>query len=253
MKLFSKEKPKEEKPLNTLKSEHLKEGVSPIIACIGTPEQFKEGEVNFQEIFSNSLSNENSNSNRNVDYYGQPDELKRQRFKNAGYHSYVISSIDSSNKFSGSFKNCTGFIATGSDKETGKEISFLSHQDPEYFLKNIPSFEKFVDDFKKQLLELKERCANGTIDAVIVGGNYFNERPEFRDNYLTSIGLISKEVRTILGFEPVVMTGPKTVSGKDDIFYDNDHRRLYITRPEVAKESTKSYLPSDIDSKERNW
>lgn len=250
MNFFERLITKDKKSENPLKSEHLKDDVSRIMACIGTPEQFIEEPGDMSEFFSDSPLNQNSN--RNVDYYGEPDELNRQKFKNAGRNSYVISSVDNSNKFSESFKNCTGLIVTGLDKETGKNISFLSHQDPHYFLSGHTT-KGFKNDLGKQLRELKERCIDRTIDAVIVGGNYFEARPNFKKAYLESIGLISKEVKNILGFEPVVMTGPKTVSGRDDVFYDNDHRRLYIMRPEVAKESTKSYLPSDIKNQRRKW
>lgn len=256
MKFFSGEKLKKDKTENPLKSEHLREGVGPIIACVGTPRQFKEGGSDaIPEVFSDPSLNQSNNSNRNVNYYGNPAELKSQKFKNAGHHSYVISPVDSSNKFSESFKNCTGLIITGLDRETGKDISFLSHQDPRYFLSGTYDTETFVDDLRNQLTELKKRCIDRTIDAVIVGGNYFQDpnRQKFREDYIASIELISKEVKDLLGFEPVVITGPKTVSGRDDVFYDNDHRRLYIMRPGVAMESTKSYLPSNIENQEEKW
>lgn len=91
MKFFSGEKPKQEESLNPLKAEHLKEGVNPIIACIGTPEQFKEDspkEDAQYEVIPNPSSDRNNN--RNVNYYGRPEELNRQNFKNAGDYSYVI-------------------------------------------------------------------------------------------------------------------------------------------------------------------
>lgn len=219
------------------------------------------------EVFSRSSSNKNDDQhNRNVNYYGNPDELNKQGFKNPEFDSYVISPIDSLNKFSKSFKNCTGLVVTGIDKETGKNISFLSHQDPAYFLYKKDS-SKFVKDLREQIEKLKKRCLDGTIDAVIVGGNYFKNdkqfqegylnsiRKQFQEDYLNSIKLLSQETENILGFEPVVMTGPKTNpgGGRDNVFYDNDHRRLYIVRPKVADESTKSYLPSDIDKQEEKW
>jgi len=155
--------------------------------------------------------------------------------------------------FSESFKNCTGLIVAGIDKETGESVSFLSHEDPDYFLRYASATEKFADDLRERIQELKDRCEEGTIDAVIVGGNYFSDRPKYRENYLMSIAVVSKEVKSVLGFEPVVITGPKTTSGQDDVFYDNSHRRLYIMRTKVAQEGTKSYLPSDIVDKREGW
>ena len=256
MKFFERFTPKKEEQKNPLKSEHLREGVRPIMACIGTPEQFRDelNGIEPEEVLLDSSSEENSN--RNIDWYGDPEELNKQKIKNAGAYSYVMSSIDDLSKFSKSFKNCTGLIVTGTDKETGKNISFLTHQDPEYFL-NFRKFKnKLTDDLRTQLEELKKRCEGGTIDAVIVGGNYFENKTKFQENYIQSIELLSKEVKNVLGFEPVVMTGPKTEMGKggqDDVFFDNDNRRLYIMRREVGKDATKSYLPSDIEEKRREW
>lgn len=251
------EKPEEGKVLNPLKAEHLKKGVKPIIACIGEPEHFYGSSGIEQEVFGNSSPNQNKNSNRNVNYYEDLKTLAEQNFKNAGEYSYVISPIDSSNKFSKTFRNCIGLVVVGIDKNTSENISFLSHQDPSYFLESNSKSDKFVNDLREQLQELKERCAERTIDAVIVGGNYFRDEDymdkKFAKNYLASIKLLGKETKDIFGFEPVVIAGPKRVTGEDHIFYDSENRRLYITRPEVAKESTKSYLPSDIKDKEKKW
>ncbi len=88
---------------------------------------------------------------------------------------------------------------------------------------------------------------------MIVGGNYFKDLDDFSENYLGSIKLLSAETIKVLGFEPVVITGPKIVSGRDDIFYDNKNRRLYIIRPEVGNASTKSFVHGDIEKQKKEW
>lgn len=103
------------------------------------------------------------------------------------------------------------------------------------------------------LNEIKERSVEGTIDAVIFGGMYIKDWVRIQKDYLESVKLLTTEIKNILGFEPLVITGPKTVLGNDDVFYDNEHRRLYIIRPEVGDESTKSYWPSDIDKQKKKW
>ena len=173
---------------NPLKSEHLKEGIQPIMFCIGTPQQFQENPGAERETFREKSSN--NNKDRNINYYGDPKELNRQNFRNAGEHSYVISSVDGSNKFSKSFKNCTGLIVAGIDRVTGKNISFMSHEDPDFFLGGEFGKTSFIDDLTERLDELKERSIEGTVDAVIMGGNYFADRPDYQDNYLKSIGLL---------------------------------------------------------------
>jgi len=71
-------------------------------------------------------------------------------------------------------------------------------------------------------------------------------------NYLESIELLSTEVVKILGVEPVVITGPKMYSGDDDVYYDNERRRIYIIRPKAGDVSTESFLPSDVKGQEKN-
>ncbi len=232
---------------------HLKKGIAPIMACIGTPEQFKKSPGADREAFHDIDSNRPGI--HNVDYYGNPDDLAKQQFKNAGNYSYVISAIDGSNKFSKSFLNCTGLIVTGKDKETGENISFLSHQDPYYFLDpgNEEKQKRFLNDLKERLKELKEMSVEGTIDAVIVGGNYIANDERHKKNYLDSIKLLSKEVSEVLDFEPAAITGPKLNASRDNVFYDNENRRLYIMRPDVGQEATKGFAPNKIKEQEKKW
>ena len=256
------EEVKNEHPINTLKSEHLNSGVRPIIACIGTPEQFQAESGKERDVFSRPEFSEDysTRTNTNVNYFGNPDFLREQNFKTAGKESYFISPIDSSNKFSKSFRNCTGLVATGIDRKTGENISFLTHQDPKYFLRGAQTPDQgFIDDLRKQLQELKDRCLSGTIDAVIMGGDYFPESIHaFRqEEYIRSIEVVAKETQDLLGFEPVVMMGPKkgvgSIDHKDDVFYDNNTRRLYIMREDAGKESLQSYLPSTIHEERKKW
>jgi hypothetical protein len=234
---------------NPLKSEHLKGGEKPIIACIGELEQFpghRSGIKNIDEF--------SGYGSLDVDYSGDPKQLSIRDFKNAGSGSYVISSIDNFDKLSTWFLNCTGLVVAGRSKETGENVSFLSHQDPSFFLRE-KNKDLFVKDLRERLGEVRGKCLEGTIDAAIIGGNYFRGffSGRFRRNYLDSIKLLSAEVANVLGFEPIVMTGPKTVSGPEDVFYDNNERRLHMMRPKVGDASTKSYLPSDIEEQKKKW
>jgi len=226
------------------------------MACVGTFEQFFN-EDNLENGFLKEMeTRRNSHNIHNVDYYGKHEKLIRQGFKNAGEYSYVISNLDSLDKFSKSFRDCTGIIVAGQDQKTGKNISFLSHQDPQYFLSKETNKNEFIKDLKEQLINLKENSVDGTIDAVIVGGNYFKgrDKKEFRQNYLNSIELLAGWVKEILGFEPVVITGPKTgEGGYENIFYNNNGRHLYIIRPKVGDSSTEGFLLKDIKKQEKKW
>lgn len=71
-------------------------------------------------------------------------------------HCTVISHTNSRNKYSNKYYNCTGLVVIGRDRETGENISFLTHQDPLYFLVTEQK-EKFIVAISDILLELKER------------------------------------------------------------------------------------------------
>lgn len=231
--------PQENTP-NPLKSEHLRKGIQPIMVCVGSHETI------------DATAFTDPSSVHNIDYYSSIDDLDRKGFSNAGNKTYVISSVDDMNKMSTSFFNCTGLIICGIDKHSGKNISFVAHQDPTRFL--FESKEKYIEDLNKKLDEIKRRCEDRTFDAVIVGGNYLFEK-RYQENYLNSIELISKEVQSKLGFEPVVVGGPKTWTGNgrgDAIFYSNDKRRLYFMREEEVK-FLKEFTNSNMKEEAKKW
>ena len=250
----SKQKEPENVPVgsvNALKSEHLNAGVRPIIAGVGTREDFQDKEQTMAEMFS-----KNDDTVDNVNYYGNHKRLTRRNFKNPSDWSYVISPISDKDKMSCGYLNCTGVAVSGADKKTGKNISFLSHQDPKYFLEE-ENMDMFLKDMKEQTIEMKERCVSGTIDAVIFGGNYFTGGNAFdegyRKRYENSIKTLSSGLGSILGFAPPVIVGPKMEEYGEDVYFDNANRRLYMVRPKVGNSTTESYLPKDINEQEKKW
>ncbi|MEK7179190.1 MAG: hypothetical protein AAB727_02965 [Patescibacteria group bacterium] len=254
-KLFKIKKPHESK--DVLRSEHLKEGISPIVACVGTPEQFRDNPGDEQRVLIIG-GIEEEKAPLNINYYGEQDALVKRGMKNAGKFSYVMSPIDAADKISRRFINCTGLVVAGKDKRTGENVSLVTHQDPHYFLVTESRKSIFVHDLEQKLREIKERCEEGTIDAVIVGGNS-DSGGYYKDSYVNSIKLLSEETQNVLGFEPVVMTGPKAVSpvldwaAQDDVFYDNAHRRLFIIRPKVGDASTESFVYSTLKEQKKKW
>ena len=243
--------------------EYLRADIKPIMACVGKPSDFKDypGPTDVFSYDKLNVGESNSNNAQHVDYFGDPKELTREGFQNQGEYSYVISRINNQDKFSNKFKNCTGLLVAGKDKMTGENISFLSHEDPDYFLSSEESRQKFMSDLRQRLKEIKERSADGTIDARIVGGNYFTDKRDwsgdktnkFTKHYLESIKLLAEETSGALGFEPIVVMGPKTKSGQDDVFYDNENRRLYIVRAVADAAISGSFVPKEIKEEEKKW
>ncbi len=225
---------------------HLKEGILPIMACIGDMEE-PEQTRDIREGKTMTVG------------FGYDKELLGQLdIKNGGEDTYVISPIDGRSKHSSAYYNCTGLVVSGMEKETHKEISFLSHQNPVKFLAEAKSL--FISDLESSMEEIKKRCEEGTIDAVIFGGNYFpistygNKVEVDNQEYVQSIELLDQETSKVLGFSPLVMTGPKDTPDGESVIYDTDKRRLFMFKPyDSDTKNFGSYYPKDIDSETPKW
>lgn len=183
-----------------------------------------------------------------VNYYEDKENLKEQGML-GGYPGYVISQVDETAKRSYSYRNCMGIIAVAEDKETGKQISFLSHQNPSFFL-SIDK-EEFEKDIYTTIETLVSRAKEGTIDVGIMGGNYYdsvNNENKYNKRIMTNAEqhklavselskLIEKSFKSVGQDVPiVVMSGadysdsPSTY-GDTDIVLDTQARLLLTARP----------------------
>ena len=165
-----------------------------------------------------------------VDFsYGDDDE-KRIR---GGMETYVISPVTEQNLFSDKYLNCTGAIGIGRDKVSGKEIAFISHQDPEFILhKGKAERDAFIEDMKDILDDLRNRSEEGTIEVVLCGGNIDPADPASKKSvdYAQSIELLSTIIRDDLGFNPTVLQGPNSGAGAVDIRVLTQERKIHIGR-----------------------
>jgi hypothetical protein len=233
-----------------LHSEHLKDGIKPIMACVGSPKQFDRYPGEEEKAFR-ALSY--VYGALNIDFEGKPEKMREQGFKQGTAESYVISPVDSQDKFSKKFYDCTGIVVAGRDKKTGDNVSLLCHQDPKYFLKALKSQSRFSEDLVQRMLEIRKMCFEGTIDALIWGGNYLSSGQSFRSNYMESIKFLSEKMAEILNFNPAVAIGPKLTGGPEQAFYANKERRLYLMRPRVGDTGAQSYSPTAINMQEKKW
>ena len=236
-----KKKPGEqkEKEVNPLHSEHLAVGVRPIMASIvdscRRDNQSTDAMLNIM------------GQGENIDYFWLP-ESSRNTMISPDKKTYIISGCDDKDKFSQNYVDCTGVVLVGTHRDTKKQISFLSHQDPKAIFGKYQ--DQFQRDLSKRIDELKELSTDNSIDAVIFGGQdiWFKK-------YKESIKLLSEICQKALGFEPVVLAGPNTriLKGDTDIYLDTQNRRVYLDRPEQRKDSNQSYLPSQFDLARRKW
>jgi hypothetical protein len=233
--------------------EHLKEGARPILGAIGTVNDF---------VKSGDLSAENPHFGienlQNVDWMHGTYKPNQVETLTAGPQTYIMSAIDDSNKYSETFRRCTGLLVVGVEKGTGKKISFLTHWDIMDLLYSRK--DEITDHLRQRLEEMKDKCELGTVDAALFGGKYFSDDAEedtfFQKNYEESVKLVGEEMEKVLGFEPTVVNGPKVYLGnkqeKDNLYFDNENRRFFFVRSKVNSD-TRDFLPSEVDNQKNKW
>src|SRR5258708_2995003 len=223
---------------------HLKKSVGPITACVlgekndgFDDKQTKKMQDLIYEIKNDFYKKENASRAENVEY-----------FDSGGY---IISKISNLPKFSESFWGCVGLVVSGKSRESGKNISFISHQPPVKVL-NQEENGSFFTDLQESLAQMVKLCDDGSIDAVIVGGAKMDIAGNSR--YPDVVKTLSLKVKETLGFEPSIINGPKatliTPDGElaaDNIYYDTDNKRLYFIRSEVNRKIG-NFTGSEVDA-----
>ncbi|HNW71705.1 MAG TPA: hypothetical protein PKZ36_00145 [Candidatus Paceibacterota bacterium] len=218
--------------INPIKYEYLRDGVKPITSCLCNKDEL---DAETKEMIEN--------------YKKNADGVSK------------ISECNDHNKWSEeSFLYCTGTIISGIEKNTNKNISIMIHRNPskflEYHTNNTDVIrENFLKKISESIKDIKERCEPKTIDCVIFGGN------DGDDLYKKSITILGEICSKELGFEPVVLTGPKISSeiiNKErlnftDIYFDNDNRRIFVVRTQQKSTANESYLPSEIKKQSKKW
>lgn len=227
--------------INTRKSEHLTNGERPIFACV---EGYGD-EMALRFAATNKHLISEIKKNKKVEIVDYKD-------------TYAISPLNGKDKVSTDYVMCTGVAGVGKDKWTDENISFLSHQFPGIFLPGESLHKKFVTDLRARLEELKESCIPGSVDVVILGGEYNKGFARFENRYTDSVNLLKSEVSNIFGFDPVVITGPKLPSNSligntEFVLLDTAHRHLFISRPKTGDSSSESYTPNKIESQTNKW
>jgi len=188
---------------------------------------------------------------------GDLDKLKEHGFKHAGIDSYLISPVSGQDWFSDHYFNCTAVVAIGRDANTGKEISFLSHQDPGYFIDgDDEKKENFSQALAGSLNELKLSSHDETIEVFLLGGNFdaANKGSDFNRQYLQSIDKLKDIVQRSVGFDPEVICGPNSRMGSETtITVETQDRNIWIERDDQASEFDESFQANDLDEIKNKW
>ena len=254
------------------RSEHLSFGEKPILACI---EYFPflsktAGYADMEDvIFTSDAGSPESptlhalvetNCAYNVNYYASTMELRCHGSKTGENRGeYVISAINTKDKFSAAYLYCTGTSVVGKHLEMGENISLFSHQDPNKFLftRNKKCHALFFADMKSSLLAMRNLCVPGSIDAVIFGGQYSNcsKNDWFARTYSASLSVLCKIISDCLGFSPIIICGPESTYEEDrqEVYLSTKYRRLFVVRSNVGNSMCQSYTFSDYERYAKEW
>ena len=253
------------KPIIILKNDHLKDGIKPIINGIYDNNNLDKETRLFIQNFEKDAEY--------VNYSYRKHDIEKNSMYNSGDSTYVISLCNEKNKYSLNYFNCTGVVAVGISKITGKNVSFLSHQDPDFFINNKSETRlNFKKDIDKDFDYLISQCVPGSIDVVVFGGNkedVYKNSPEddnFRigiddmdellkcqfDEYNKSIKYLNCIVKQKMGFSPIVISGPndnfKTRDHSLKVYFDNENRRLYMLKPKQEESNNnESFEASNVE------
>src|SRR3989344_6236427 len=213
------------KKINTLHSEHLHEDVIPIRAAL------IDSSIPLDPQTKDTISAIKKKGDF-VNYYEDNAEILKKAniqgsIEKKGERGYVVSEINSRDKYSEAYRFCMGIVIVGKKKNSTENISFISHQDPPQL--SFPSLG-FGQALSGQIKNILEQCEPGTIDAVIIGGAVKKGKTQSEEQYKDSIKFFNNLVSPILGFEPVVLTGANYEKGTMEIYFKNDKRQLYLLR-----------------------
>lgn len=258
----------------------------------GDKKYFKEKIGNIEVYFSNrqeinkSLLDNINKIKKDENYLnyskaGQKLELSKMGISSGGPNTYVFSKIDDKDKYSDNYFDCTGLLVTGIQRGTNKKISFITHQDPEFFVKNSENKKSFKKELDNKLDDFINKCEIDSIDTVIFGGNIiasekgdiFDEnfvagRDDVEDveryfpnkyaNYRDSVKLLDFIVFNKIEKHPIVALGPNDNWDSPDntygeskhslsTYFDNENNKLYLVGP--TRTHPESFSAKDIYEK----
>jgi len=187
-----------------------------------------------------------------IDFEAGPDP-EDDAAKHSGPNTYLISPITEKDLFSDKNINCTAVLGIGQDKESGKAVAFVSHQNPAYFL-NEQGRKKFTNDLVSVMKELKDQSALNTIEVVILGGKYDSQNASAKDSteYKESVVMLSELIRQVFGYDPIV-AAPKLSEGGTDIQVATQERKVWIMQDGEPDSSASPYLAHQLEEVASTW
>jgi len=138
----------------------------------------------------------------NLDYVNTFVRIHKDDMSVIDVDGYIISQISPDDKCSLGYFNCTGLAAIGTCKDTGQQLSLLTHQEKDAHTKRADFFDKLTETF----LAFKQRVDLSTVDVAMFGGSL---RDEDRSDYFRQVGLFTALSQEILGADMKTLSGPR--------------------------------------------
>lgn len=183
---------------------------------------------------------------KNADYinwYDMIDEKTRAYKEN----DFIISHIDEKNKYSNGYFNCTSLVLVFKDKNTGKNKSLLTHQNPNHFLSDKKgTFKNSLISILKEVLKNREEW---TIDIAILWWN----TNDFWIQYIESIQFLQEIIKNIFWFNPILIWWPvnnlyydtNNLNSKD-IYINTEKRQIQYFKLYNINTKDNEIIPTDI-------
>jgi len=140
-----------------------------------------------------------------IDYYRANTRTADKNLEHSNHNSFVISKLNSSNKYSKDYLNCTWVVALGESKDSWENISFLTHQNVIWFLRDEQSVgDEFKEKLKASIDELKKKSKEWTVDIIILWWNDFDEYSDYKE----TIKFLDSVITESAWFSPSVVWWP---------------------------------------------
>ena len=161
------------------------------------------------------------------------------------WYWFVISEITSENKYSLEYYDCTAIVAIWKDKETWKNISFLSHQAPDSVM-----WTMFQESLKDMLEELLRRSEKWSIDVVILWGDSKQKYTVYRQ----VIDKLWQLIEDVIEKDPYVLWWPTNKNYEwhrlwKDIFVDTKNRVVHYYKSHYDLSSNKDFPSIEVFDK----
>jgi len=143
-----------------------------------------------------------------VDYFLEKDKRDERFFVHWG--GFVLSKIWTCPLYSNAYRDCIWVVAIWKDKKSWKNISFLTHQWPEYITSSeqnkdwIRKKDEFQQAFSKLLEKFLQQCKEWTIDIIILWWRDDN----FYEWYQKWIKITSKLIKEKTDINPSIAWWP---------------------------------------------